>query len=102
MLQIFALQNTSVIMPAITEVCVNCTGDNCTYECRPVSDNNPFRVNNIVPGENYTVSLSLRNDFGRSEESAPELYGEGKAVSVNDIYGVHLSEMITMFMFFNI
>ena len=74
-----------MIMPAISEICVNCTGDNCTYECRPVSGNNPFRISNIVSGENYTISLSLRNDFGQSGESAPELYGEDKAVSVMEI-----------------
>ena len=67
-------------MPAITEVCVNCTGDNCTYECRLVSGNNPFRINNIVPGENYTISVSLRNDFGESGESASQLYGEVKVL----------------------
>ena len=89
MLQMFALQNTSVIMPAITEVCVNCSGDNCTYECRPVSGNNPFRINNIVPGENYTVSLSLRNDFGRSGESVPQLYGEAQTV-LSWTYVVHI------------
>ena len=47
-------------------------------ECRPVSGNNPFRINNIVNGTNYTISLSLSSDFGQSEEGAPELYGEGK------------------------
>ena len=72
-------------MPAITEVCVNCTGDNCTYECRLVSGDNPFHIN-IVPGENYTISLSLRNDFGPSGESAPELYGESKVVLLCMVY----------------
>ena len=65
-------------MPPVTEVCVNCTGANCTLECRPVSGNNPFRINNIAPGENYTISLTLSNDFGQSGESTPELYGKGK------------------------
>ena len=34
-------------------------GDNWANECRPVSGNSPFHINNIVPGENYTISLSL-------------------------------------------
>ena len=48
--------------------------------------NNPFRINNIVNGTNYTISVSLRNDFGQSGESTPELYGEGKTVSIMDIH----------------
>ena len=39
--------------------------------------NDPFRINNIVNGT-YNISLSLRNDFGQSGETAPELYGECK------------------------
>ena len=71
-----------MIMPPITDICVNyCTGDNCTYECRPMSGNNPFRIDNIVNGTNYTISVSLRNDFGQSGQTTA-LYGEGKAVSV--------------------
>ena len=78
-----------MITPPAREVCVNCIGVNCMSECRPVSGNNPFHINNIVNGTNYTVSLSLRNDFGRSGESAPELYGEGKTVSGHmHVYGV--------------
>ena len=73
------LQNI-VITPPLMQVCVNCIGDNCTYKCRPVSGNNPFRINNIVRGANYTISLSLRNDLGQSGGSAPELYGEGRTV----------------------
>ena len=73
-----------MITPPTTDVCVNCIGVNCMSECRRVSGNNPFRINNIVNGTNYTVSLSLRNEFGQSRESAPELYGEGKTVSVMD------------------
>ena len=76
---ILSLQNI-VITPPITQVCVNCIGDNCANECRPVSGNNPFRINNIVHGVNYTISVSLRNDFGQSGESDPELYGEGETV----------------------
>ena len=87
---VLTLQNTSLVMPTITEVCVNCTGDNCTYECRPLSSNNPFRINNIVPGENYTVSLSLRNDFGRSGESVPQLYGEAQTVLLWTYVGMHI------------
>ena len=67
-----------MITPPAREVCVNCIGVNCMSECRPVSGNNPFRINNIVNGTNYTVSLSLSSDFGQSGQSAPELYGEGK------------------------
>ena len=75
---LFAPQNTGGAEPAVTTVCVNCIGNNCMSECRPVSGNNPFQINNIVPGANYTISLSLRNNFGQSGESAPELYGEGQ------------------------
>ena len=68
-----------MIVPLITEVCVNCTGpgDNCTFECRPVSSNNSFRIYNITRGANYTVCLTLRNDFGQSGENCTS-YGEGK------------------------
>ena len=77
----FSSQHTGVAAPQTTDVCVNyCTEGNCTDECCPVSDNNPFRVNNIVPGANYTISLSLRNSFGQSGQTTT-LYGEGKAVS---------------------
>ena len=76
LLHIFTTQDPGMITPPITEVCVNCTGDNCTFECRNGSTNNPFRINNIVNGTNYTVSLSLRNDFAQSGQTAPELYGE--------------------------
>ena len=82
---IFFLQNV-IITPFITEVCANCIGVNCMSECRPVSGNNPFRINNIVNGTNYTVSLSLSSVFGRSEEGAPELYGEGKLITVYVYY----------------
>ena len=75
-----------MIMPPITDICVNYCTDNCTFECRPMSGNNPFRINNIVNGTNYTISLSLRNDFAQSGQTTPELYGEGKAVSVMDIH----------------
>ena len=85
-------------MPPITEICVNCTGDNCTYECRPVSAN--FRISNIVLGENYTITLSLRNGFGQSGESVPQLYGEGKAVSVMEMCSAHLSEIKALLIFF--
>ena len=78
----FTSQNTSIAEPPITEVCVNCIGDNCTFECHNASSNNPFRINNIVNGTNYTISLSLRNDFGQSRQTTPELYGEDKAASV--------------------
>ena len=89
-----------MIMPAITEVCINCTRDNCTYECHPVSGNNPFRINNVVSGINYTISLSLRNDFGQSGESAPKLYGEGKTVLLRyGVYGVYISEIKAKFIF---
>ena len=69
-----------MIMPLITDICVNCTGpgDNCTFECRPVSSNNPFRIY-ITRGANYTVCLTLRNDFGQSGENCTS-YDEGKAV----------------------
>ena len=70
-----------MIMPPITDICVNYCTDNCTYECRPMSGNNPFVINNIVNGTNYTISVSLRNDFGQSGQTTA-LYGEGKAVSV--------------------
>ena len=56
-----------MITQAITGVCINyCTGNSCTDECRLASSNNPFRIDNIVNGTNYTISLSLRNDFGQS------------------------------------
>ena len=86
----FALQNTGGAEPAVTTVCVNCIGVNCMSECRPVSGNNPFRIINIVRGANYTVSLSLRNSFGQSGESDRVSYGEGKAVSIMDIYIVYM------------
>ena len=58
-------------------------------ECHPVSGNNSFRINNIVRGENYAVSLSLRNDFGRSGQTTSELYGESKTISGHTrVYGV--------------
>ena len=76
-----------MITQAITGVCVNyCTGNSCTDECRLASSNNPFRIDNIVNGTNYTISLSLRNDFAQSRQTTPELYGECKAVSVMDIH----------------
>ena len=49
-----------------------------------MSDNNPFRINSIVPGTNYTISLSLRNSFGQSGQTTT-LYGEGKAVSAMNV-----------------
>ena len=82
---IFSPQDTSVAAPQTTDVCVNyCIQDNCTDECRPMSDNYPFRINNIVNGTNYTISLSLRNSFGQSGQTTG-LYGEGKAVSAMNI-----------------
>ena len=75
--QMFAPQNTGGAEPAVTTVCVNCIGNNCMSECRPVSGNNPFRINNLVRGTNYTFSLSLRNSFGQSGESDRISYGEG-------------------------
>ena len=84
MLQIYASQSppgNNILTAAVTDVCVNyCTGGNCTSECRNGSTSNPFRINNIVNGTNYTISLSLRSDFGQSGESAPEVYGEDKYV----------------------
>ena len=56
-------------------------------ECRPVSGNNPFRISNIVPGANYTVSLSLRNELGQSGESDHMLYGESGSL----LLFIHLS-----------
>ena len=47
-------------------------------ECHPVSGNNPFRINNLVRGANYNISLSLRNSFGQSGESDRMSYGEGQ------------------------
>ena len=79
----FAPQNTGGADPAVTMVCVNCIGVNCMSECRPVSGNNPFRINNIVRGANYTISLSLRNSFGQSGEIDRVSYG--KEVSVMDM-----------------
>ena len=76
-LRFFSLQDNMITPPA-REVCVSCIGVNCMSECRPVSGNNPFRINNIANGTNYTVSLSLSSVFGQSEEGAPELYGESK------------------------
>ena len=66
------------IMPEVNEVCVvYCIGDNCTSSgCVSVSDNNPFRIDNIVNGTSYNVSVSLRNDFGESGQTTA-LYGEG-------------------------
>ena len=78
--RIFTSQSTSTAEPHITQVCVNCTGINCRFDCSTASSNSPFRINNIVPGENYTISLSLRNDFGQSGQTTPELFGENKAV----------------------
>ena len=76
--QMFAPQNTGGAEPAVTTVCVNCIGVNFMSECRPVSGNNLFRINNIVRGANYTISISLRNSFGQSGESDRISYGEGK------------------------
>ena len=53
-----------------------------------MSGNDPFRINNIVRGTTYNISLSLRNDFGQSGETAPQLYGECKMVSSVDIMHV--------------
>ena len=76
-----------MITQTITVVCVNyCTGNSCTDKCRLASSNNPFHIDNIVNGTNYTISLSLRNDFGQSRQTTPKLYGEGKAVSIMDIH----------------
>ena len=76
--QMFAPQNTGGAEPAVTTVCVSCIGVNCMSECRLVSGNNPFRINNLVRGANYTISLSLRNSFGQSGESDRMSYGEEK------------------------
>ena len=70
--------SNNMLTAAVTDICVNyCTEGNCTDECRPVSGNNPFRIDNIVNGTNYNISLSLRNDFGQSGQTTPGLYGEG-------------------------
>ena len=70
----------SMLMLLPSDICVNyCTGDSCTDECRSILGNQPFRINNIVNGTNYTVSLSLRNDFGQSGQTTPELFGKAKA-----------------------
>ena len=42
--------------------------------------NDPFRIENIVNGTSYNISVSLRNDFGESGQTTA-LYGEGKIVS---------------------
>ena len=69
-------ENSMPTLP-LRDICVNyCTGDNCTDECRSILGNRPFRINNIVNGTNYTVSLSLRNDFGQSGQTTPELFGK--------------------------
>ena len=71
-------ENSMLTLP-LRDICVKyCIGDICTDECRPVSGNRPFRINNIVNGTNYTVSLSLRNDFGQSGQTTPELFGKAK------------------------
>ena len=63
-------------------------------ECRPVSGNNPFRINNIVRGANYTLSLSLRNSFGQSGDSDHLSYGEGES---SFCYGhIHCMQSIIM------
>ena len=70
----------SMITPPPSDICVNyCTEGNCTDECRSVIGNRHFRINNIVNGTNYTVSFSLRNDFGQSGQTTPELFGKAKA-----------------------
>ena len=82
-------------MPTISEVCVVYCTDNCTSsDCRSVSGNNPFRINSIVNGTSYNISLSLRNDFGESGQTTA-LYSEGKAVSAINIsiYMVHLYDL---------
>ena len=62
-----------------SDICVNfCTGDYCTDECRSIIGNRSFRINNIINGTNYTVSLSLGNDFGQSGQTTPELFGKAK------------------------
>lgn len=60
------------------QVCVNCSGVNCTSECRPVSGNNPYRISNTVSGENYTVNLTLVNGIGYSEVSNSSEIGEAR------------------------
>ena len=67
-----------MIMPEVNEVCVvYCIGDNCTSSgCVSVSGNDPFRIENIVNGTSYNISVSLRNDFGESGQTTA-LYGEG-------------------------
>ena len=82
-------ENSGLTLPP-RDICVNyCTGDNCTDECRSVSSNQPFRINNIVNGTSYNISLSLRNDFGLSGQTTPELFGKAKAFllwCVMDVY----------------
>ena len=78
----FALQDPnppegeSLFHPVIN-VSINCTG--CTSlprpMSRPVSGNNPFRFDAVL-GDSYTVSLSLINGVGQSEESDPLLIGK--------------------------
>ena len=70
----------SMLMRPPSDICVNyCTGDYCTDECRSIISNRPFRINNIINGTNYTVSLSLRSDFGQSGQTTPEVFGKTKA-----------------------
>ena len=67
----------SMLMRPPSDICVNyCSEGNCTDECRSITGNQPFRINNIMNGTNYTVSLSLRNDFGQSGQTTPELFGK--------------------------
>ena len=61
----------------VMQVCVDCIDDNCLPQCRPASSN-PYRFDNTVSGENYTVRLSLVNGIGRSELSEPLQFGEAE------------------------
>ena len=68
------------------EVCVNCSGVNCISECRPVSGNNPYRIDTTESGESYTVNLSLVNGIDRSEMSDPLEIGEAWLLTYVFIY----------------
>ena len=89
MLPMFASQNppgNNMLTARITDICVNyCIEGNCTYECRPMSGNNPFRIDNIVNGTSYNISLSLRSNFGQSGQTIPELYGKALTLCAMDI-----------------
>ena len=56
--------------------CISCIPQSLP-ESRPVSSNNPFRID-AVPGETYTVTLALINNIGRSQDSDTITIGETK------------------------